>query len=259
MSNEDDMIKMVLDVGKDVAEDIVRPTSKSVGENIGLLVDGVMGWLGFWGKKQQIKREVYLDDYKQKITKKIETVPGESLIEPPIRIVGPAIEASKFFIEEEYCREMFSQLIASSCNSNISRSVHPAFPEMIKQLSINDASFLRHFLTIYTIPCVEVFEHHNNGKITPFPHILFDFKGSSPTHTESDELALTETINNLTRLGLIVLNQKVIELDYDYKMFENHWFYKLILKAIEEESHVEMRKYRIELTELGKDFKKCCL
>ena len=33
--------KQAAKLGKDVASDIIRPTSKSIGENIGLLVDGV--------------------------------------------------------------------------------------------------------------------------------------------------------------------------------------------------------------------------
>ena len=95
---ESKMIEALVDVGKDVTSDLVRPTSKSVGDNIGLLVDGVMGWLGYWGEKQKIKRAVCLEDYKKKITEKVLGIPEQNLIEPPIRLVGPAIEASKFFI-----------------------------------------------------------------------------------------------------------------------------------------------------------------
>lgn len=49
--------KQTAKLGKEVASDIIRPTSKSIGENIGLLVDGVFGWLGVWGQKQKIRQE----------------------------------------------------------------------------------------------------------------------------------------------------------------------------------------------------------
>ena len=78
---EKECMKVVAELGKNVAEDIVRPTSKSIGENLGLLVDGVMGWLGYWGEKQKIKRQVYLEDYKNKITKKVLDIPEENIIE----------------------------------------------------------------------------------------------------------------------------------------------------------------------------------
>ena len=58
MANLEEKIgEAIVEVGKETVSDLVRPTSKSIGDNIGLLVDGVMGWLGYWGKKQKIKRD----------------------------------------------------------------------------------------------------------------------------------------------------------------------------------------------------------
>ena len=114
--------KNVSELGKNIAEDLLRPTSKSVGDNIGLFVDGVMGWLGYLGEKQRIKRELYIANYKSKIIEKIEKIPGDRLEEPKLRIVGPAIEASKYFIGEEECRDMFANLIASSCDSSFNNN-----------------------------------------------------------------------------------------------------------------------------------------
>ncbi len=76
---EEKVTEAIIDVGKNVAEDIARPTSKSIGENLGLLVDGVMGWLGYWGQKQEIKREAYLADYKKKIAEKVAGIPEDKL------------------------------------------------------------------------------------------------------------------------------------------------------------------------------------
>ena len=71
--------KQTAELGKDVASDIVRPTSKSIGENIGYLVDGTLGWLGVWGQKQKIKQEKYIEDYKKEINKNIENIPKKCL------------------------------------------------------------------------------------------------------------------------------------------------------------------------------------
>ena len=46
-SLEEKFESALVEVGKETISDIVRPTSKSIGDNIGLLVDGVMGWLGY--------------------------------------------------------------------------------------------------------------------------------------------------------------------------------------------------------------------
>lgn len=247
-----------LEFCKDVADDIIRPTSKSIGNNIGLFVDGVMGWLGYWGEKQKIKRKGYLLDYKDKILTEISIIPENKLQEPSTRILGPIIEASKYYIEENTFREMFSKLIASSCNSDISTFVHPAFPEIIKQLAPIDARFLKMFQQSPTFPCVELYEKHIDEKITPFTSMLFDFKNCKHDFIITDELKLTGSLTNLIRLGLVKKNNDVIELNYDYESFKQHKLYSVFLFSLKEGSIITMKKNRIELTEFGKNFTKCC-
>ena len=54
MANLEEKIgEAIVEVGKETVSDLVRPTSKSIGDNIGLLVYGVMGWLGYWGKSKK--------------------------------------------------------------------------------------------------------------------------------------------------------------------------------------------------------------
>lgn len=256
---DDKVIDATLEVGKETAIELVKPTAKSIGENIGLLIDGVMGWIGFWGKKQQIKREEYLRDYKEKISKKIKEIPEENLVEPSIKIIGPAIEASKYYIDEDFCREMFSKLIASNCDSRLNDYTHPGFIEIIKELSTLDAKFLLIFIENNTYPMVELEEHHSNGNVTPFLFNLIDFKGIMHGFQISDQFKLSKVLDNLIRLGIIKKNSSVWELDYDYNLFKEHLLYGVCEKTIEKDSKIEMKKYRIELTEFGKDFVKCCI
>lgn len=256
---KEELAKAAGTVATNVAEDLIRPSSKSIGENVGLLVDGVMGWLGYWGHKQQIKRAVYLEQYKRQITQKIASIPEENLVEPPIRIVGPAIEASKFFIEEDTCREMFAQLIASSCNSAVSGAVHPSFPEIIKQLSPIDARFLLLFKKQATFPIVELQETDAKGIITPYPNALFDFMKIPNSFTYHEQLELSKTVESLIYFGLLMKNDAILQVNYDYNEFQKHWFYVAVKKSIKDDSTLKMHRYRLELTLLGKDFVKSCV
>ncbi|MGI6167002.1 MAG: Abi-alpha family protein [Eubacteriales bacterium] len=54
-------------------------------------------------------------------------------------------------------RHFVLQVEGSSCNSTVSGSVHPAFPEIIKQLSPADATFIQHFKAFPTFPCAEIY------------------------------------------------------------------------------------------------------
>lgn len=256
---EEELAKVAGTLVTEVAEDLVRPTSKSIGENVGLLVDGVMGWLGYWGKKQQIKQVECLEQYKEQITRKIAKIPEESLVEPSIRIIGPAIESSKFFVEEENCREMFAELIASSCNSAVSGSVHPSFPEIIKQLSPLDARFLQLFKKQSTFPVAELTNRQANGLLTPFPNLLFDFMAVPNNFSYNEHLELSKTVDMLIRFGLLNKNKRIIQLNYDYNSFKNHWFYKYVKENVEEDSTLIIHTYRLELTLLGKDFVRSCV
>lgn len=256
---ESELAKAAGTVATDVAEDLVRPTSKSVGDNLGLMVDGVMGWLGYWGKKQQIKREIYLENYKKQISKKVAAIPEDKLMEPPMRIVGPAIEASKYFIEETTCRDMFAQLIASACNSDVSNAVHPSFPEIIKQLSPLDARFLLLFNQRKTFPVAELTVRNRDNSLTPYPILLFDFMDISNECTSSNPYELSKTVDNLIRFGLMLKNNKVIELHYNYDNFKQHWFYTGVQKTLSEGSKIQIHPYRLELTLLGQDFVKSCI
>ena len=75
---------------------------------------------------------------------------------------------------------------------------------------------------------------------------------------QSKELQLTQSVENLERLGLLIKNSNVIELNYDYEKFRNHWFYKALGLVFEAESKINMKKYRIELTQMGQAFVSCC-
>ncbi len=256
MCNEE-IIKATIEIGKDVAKDVLHPTSKSIGDNLGLLVDGVMGWLGYWGQKQAIKREIYLIEYKEEIEEAIRRRKEENLIEPQIRIVGPAIEASKFYIEDKDFRKMFAELIASSCDEETEQLVHPSFPEMIKQLSSMDAKLLQLFVQKKTLPCVKFFSENSDNTVTPYRHLVIDLSECSHSFNQNDELCFTQSIDNLIRLGILRLNSEIIELSYDYANFKEHWYYKVAEAGCD--GNIKIKRYRLELTELGENFKRCCL
>ena len=146
--------KQTAELGKDVISDVVRPTSKSIGENIGLAVDGVFGWLGLWGEKQKIKQQKNLDDFKNEINGNLNKIPEENLKEPTMCIVGPAIEASKYYYEEEQFKEMFAKLIAASCDDRVTDKISPYFVEAIKQITYKEATILTYFKTNNILPIV---------------------------------------------------------------------------------------------------------
>ena len=126
--------ELIREAGKVIGENvrnITLPTSKSIGDNVGLLVDRVFGWLGLWGQKQKIKQQINIEKFKQKINQGIQDIPADRLIEPKINIVGPAVESAKYYFEEEYYKDMFAKLIVESCDKEKNGIIHPSFIETI--------------------------------------------------------------------------------------------------------------------------------
>ena len=73
------------------------------------------------------------------VSKKLKDVSPEKIVAPNPHVVGPAIEALKFTAQEQELRDMFSELIASSLNSDKRDEAHPSFVEIIKSMDKTDA------------------------------------------------------------------------------------------------------------------------
>lgn len=256
--------KQTAELGKDVASDIVRPTSKSIGENIGLLVDGVLGWLGVWGQKQKIRQEKNLEDFKNEINENIEAIPQENLKEPTMYIVGPAIEASKYYYEEPQFKEMFAKLIAASCDDRSNDKISPYCVEAIKQISHKEAIILADFKNKESneLPIANYkFILKNNG-YRYYKKYIFIFDDSSAMNDYSEALI------NLQRLGFIIISfQRALLHDNEYQIYKNNEDFKSKKQEILENTKLPEYKFKdlevekgiIELTLLGSNFIDLCL
>lgn len=256
--------KQAAKLGKDVASDIIRPTSKSIGENIGLLVDGVFGWLGVWGKKQKIKQDKYINDFKNTLVDEIEKVPPEHLKEPEMYVVGPAIEASKYYYEESQFKEMFAKLIAASCDDRDNDKISPYFVEAIKQISHKEAMILTLFRDKKTSALPIVNYRLILKTIGEKYYEKYVFIHDNPDNIRK----YSDSLINLQRLGLVSLDfQNWLTDNNFYQIYKDNVFFKNtkqeILKNIEnpdfECRDFDIQKGILELTPLGKNFIDLCL
>lgn len=253
--------KQTAELGKEVVSDVIRPTSKSIGKNIGLLVDGVFGWLGTWGQKQKIKQEKNLEEFKEEINKNIEAIPQENLKDPIMYIVGPAIEASKYYYEEEQFKEMFAKLITASCDNRKTDKISPYFVDIIKQLTPNDAAVLSVFKDSSILAIVNYYLKYKNnkGNYTYNPYVF--------THDAiSNDIDLNSiSIANLIRVGLLTVdfNRNIIDTSC-YDKYYNIPVYLQLKEKIKANPNskyqtIKIKKGVVELTQLGKNFINLCL
>lgn len=256
---KNEIIKQTGEVYKENLENLTVPTSKSLGNNLGEMIEGIFGWFGVWGKIQKIKQEEYIKRFKQNVEEELRKIDENKLMEPKMNIIGPTLETAKFYYDEEYYQEMFARILAKACNREYENDIHPAFVETIKQLTPLDAKVITSFKENSTYPIAEIKAINSDDSVTPCKLILSDFKNIDNEFTEDEKIKIATTIENLCRLGILLKNKSVIELKYDYEKFRNDFIYKSFAASKDKESKIEIIKYRIELTSYGQAFFNICI
>ena len=62
---------------------------------------------------------------------------------PNPRIAVPALQALTYSLDDELIREMFANLLAADMNAETKKDAHPAFVELIKEMTPADARVLK--------------------------------------------------------------------------------------------------------------------
>lgn len=184
-------------------------------------------------QKYKIKQAANLEKYANEVKSGIEKIPEENIQEPKMSVVGPALEASKFYIEEDEIRGMFAKLIASSMDKTQSINIHPSFVEIIKVLSPLDAQNL---YSLYhggdeTISKFRVTNKENGNYTDHFNHV---FLGNPECQ---DNNLIESSIDNLIRLKLVDVSYS--EYKSDDSLYDKHRENELFLKFKTEQEELQ--------------------
>lgn len=211
---------------------------------LNLLWKQIFGPLDFYLQKNEYRRQNDLKKFAEAIEQTAALIPAANIQEPKISILGPALEASKFYIEEEEIRGMFAKLIASSMDNRKNEFLHHSFVEIIKQMSPHDGNLIKLFLKITSYPVVSV--TINSGKGTnQLIDLLFLEIGNN---YELNAISLI----NLQRLGLIEIRfDKWLTANNMYdKYFQSKEFQDLKINNRIENSR---RSYQADVNSFGKE------
>lgn len=221
--------------------------------------------LGRWDAKMENMVKKQTEKYAQDIDNEINKIPPEEINQnPDISIIGPAFEASKYYVSKETIRKMFARLIAASLDMRKKDTVHHAFVDIIRQMSPLDAQILSELsnpfgLLYYTFP--------RNEQSDLFS-IISDIYLSDAFPEYNKNVSLS--IGNLARLGLIDIpsrNMGSLRMEGAFPEKINH-FKKTILYTNTEKAVAnfnnpkhksEVVSYPAYLTQLSFTFRSICL
>lgn len=117
--------------------------------------------------------------YRAFLQEAIDKILTEKRIMPKAVLVAPLLDHVKFVFDEPDLSELFSNLLANAMNEDVQYMVHPAFNEIIKQMSPLDAVFL--------------YRYFENRDLVELESIEWEY--------QEDTLPLV--VDSLLRLGII--------------------------------------------------------
>lgn len=238
----------VIETGKALAEPIKGAT------RVGRLVNAMFSSIDCW----ILEREYAVKETQKLLDKKLEKISDEDIEPPKNYIAIPALQALSYSIDSKELRNMYANLLAKSMYTKTSDKVHPAYVEIVRQLSPLD---------------IKIFEYifsHNRGiaiKEASIKNMLIDgYKdilsvATSIQFAEADEVK--NSFDNLLRLGLIELCGELINEKF-YEEIDNNpmsqKFYKKSESYIEDSNNqkIVFKNKSISMTALGLTFYSIC-
>ena len=246
-----------------------HPITHEIGNTLGELWYLVFGNIHQKAEEKKLRIAHSLNQYRKELVNSISCIPEEYRQEAKLQIAGPALEISKYCIEESKLREMFVNLISSSVDTRKSSQVHPSFAEIISQMSPVDAQNLSLFRTNYCayIPlpiCKYIGVAGVSSYTTLYTHIFLENKEQSQNYAQQ-----SASISSLERLGLITISyDQQLNSDEKYSKFYDDPLYLsckygvvdgTIFDEYPEITGVSIQKGLAALTPLGEQFASICL
>jgi hypothetical protein len=155
-----------------------------------------------------VSKEYFGDTFPQEMGAKIADIPEENLITPSPSVAVPALQGLSYTFGEPSLKELFLNLLATASDDRRAGVAHPAFADVIKQLSPPEARVLEVVLARLEIPAVRLknllpaSEYQFNILL---PHLL-PYADEEGHPVEAPQLPVW--VDNWQRLGLVEMTYK---------------------------------------------------
>lgn len=236
--------------------DAAQPTVQEVGKFLGRIpraINAAFAPLDIWIESRQHNIAMT----KKLMEQNLENVNPEKIVPPEPYVAVPAIQALSYSMDSEELRKLYANLLAKSLYTDTKDSVHPAFTEIIKNLSPLDCRVFEAILKkgAKQIPCFELRlgKTENSSYVTLFPYIT-EF-----TFDTVDNIAMS--INNLERNRLITCSDFRYTDDSKYEVIRQTEIFQSLQDGINDAvpgKKMFAHKSSIHATNLGKEFYKVC-
>jgi hypothetical protein len=200
-----DTVDAVTGVAKAVPvyQDVVQPAAQEIGKALQTVARTVHIALApvsalVWGY-DQIREFV-----SSKVAERLANTPAEDIVSPKPNVAGPALESLRYTGHESSLSDMYANLLAASMDKKTAQGAHPAFVEIIRQLTPDEAKLVGLFVVDIPFPLIDVrwqYRNPTDGR-TGGKDILVNYSHLGLLAGCEYPQMMPSYLDNLCRLGL---------------------------------------------------------
>lgn len=239
-----------------IYEDTLHPVMSESGKFFGRImraINAALAPIDCW----ILERENHVTRTKKLLENNLKNVDPDKILPPEPYVAVPAIQALSYSMDSEELRTLYANLLSKSIYSETRNLVHPAYTEVIKNLSPLDCRILDKIMqsTTHEIGCYEM----RSGTIGDTSYVVLH-----PYFTEitlGTPQVISASIDNLTRNNLISPKDFQYDDDNMYLPIRETIFYKVLVDLYSSPgSTTELRPYKMSIksTNFGKAFYDIC-
>lgn len=244
-------------------EDGLKSATQESGKTLTLIprtINAVLAPLQQW----IAQKEYNVAETEKLLSQKLEAVDYKKIVTPEPYVAVPAIQAISYSMDSETLRNLYANLLAKSMNSDTKDMVHPAFVDIIKQLTPNDVYVLEEIASsdIFQILTIHASKYETESPL-PMDQPVERYGYEDLTHIVTIDPDMVKlSIDNLSRLRLID-DLYIYATDVDDKIKASPFYSDLVAKA---SKYITDSKWKYEetcsalvLTTFGSYFRNICI
>lgn len=196
--------------------------------------------------------------YEYELQQRINAIPAENITQPRLSVIGPVMDNLRYNLDEEQIREMYTNILVSEIDNRQQDKVLPAFSEIIKQISKDDALLIRSLKEIgkKNIPlCFTRVQFEGKDGYLDLDIIVVDNTKKDFSHTIMPKKIVLE---NLERLQIIKIMDDKTLLDDKQRVESAFNYYKAHTEIGVTDATLTYDSGILEITDFGQQFIEIC-
>lgn len=201
-------------------------------------------------------RAYFETKFQQDLEQATAHIRAEDLVEPKALLAAAVLQGLTFSHDDENLKSLFLSLLSTAMNGKSSENAHPAFVEIIKQLSSLEAGLLNLiFRSSGTIPIVQLRREATDGNgFDQFVNHVLNLHIDANKPTNDPQLVRT-AFDNWERLGLIRVKYDEHFVDAGAYSWVNNNAQMILFRSIHPDRKINFERGILRITDFGTAFK----